>query len=286
MKIKDIKIGYDHRSIMKGLHSAYGLDFEAPYCGIEHNGKFTTRMLINEMKQHGFTPDDSIILVLVQGWHNWDKDDFYVVRIYENDFDIASPYCVDHYSRKYDFNDARKRNECHAILLGQKKEDLKSADFFRDRWGYSRKGKDVDYYGRFKSEKDVPHGGFGRYNHEIDKSGYCLDVYHCDLYERAEKYKAEKAQKAYLETDNSGQVDTLERLIDEYKNKLSKAVLNASSSDEMRAISRLMGWGGLPDIMETFETFKQKTKDKSYNSISASNVDYDYVAKKCYAYLG
>ena len=284
MKIKELKCKYG--TSMKTLHEAYGIDFMSPYCEIEHNGKFTINSLINELKEHGYSPADSLVLALVKGCNGWDSDEMNVVEITcVSDIIIAVPNCLSRYCRKYDFNDARKRSDCQAIFFAQKYKYLKGAVYSYHHYSkcYYRDVFEVDYHKRFNDENDVPRGRF--YDREIDKSGYCIDVYRSDLHSRVEKYKAEKAKNAYLQTDNADKVAILERLISEYKAKLSRALLNASTSDDVREIDRLMGWGGLSDIISTYETFKKKTEERSYSSIDASNADYDYVAKKCYAYL-
>ena len=284
MRIKELQNKYG--TTMRTLHEAYGIDFMSPYYEIEHNGKFTVNSLINKLKEHGYSPADSLILALVKGCNGWDSDDWNVVEIAPSaDIIIDVPNCLSKYIRKYDFNDARKSEDCHAIFFAQKRTYLKGAVFSYHSYSkcYYHDISEVDYHRRFKDENAVPRGRF--YDREIDKSGYCLDVYRSDLHSRVEKYKAEKAKNAYLQTDNADKVATLERLISEYKVKLSKALLNASTSDDVREIDRLMGWGGLSDIINTYETFKKKTEERSYSSIDASNADYDYVAKKCYAYL-
>ena len=284
MKIKELKCKYG--TSMRTLHEAYGIDFMSPYCEIEHNGKFTVNSLINELKELGYTPADSLVLALVKGRHGWDSDEMNVVEIiHTSALIIDVPNCLSKYVRKYDFNDARKCDDCQAIFFAQKREYLKGSDFSYHCYSkcYYRDVFEIDYHKRFNGGNDVPRGRF--YDRELDKSGYCLDVYRSDLHNRLDKYKAEKAKNAYLQTDNADKVAVLERLINEYKVKLSKALLNASTSDDVREIDRLVGWGGLSDIINTFETFKKKTEERSYSSIDASNADYDYVAKKCYAYL-
>lgn len=286
MFIKDLN-GRNYGTNMKALHEALGIDWEAPYCEIEHNGKFTVRSMTKELAAHGYTPEDSMLLALVRGCNSWDSDEWHVVRIYNNSYDVDMPYCIDHYFRKYDFEDARKEEDCHAIFFAQKKEYLTTARFSRHTYGgYSRRDKEVDYHGRFKNVESVPIYGYGHREHTLDSSGYCLDVYREDLNERVDRYKKEKAKAAYLKTDNSDKIVTLARLIEEYKKKLSSEILTAKTLEEIRKLDSLMGWGGLYDIVSDFQMFTKKTNEQSFNSIDESNNVYDRVAKKCYSYLG
>lgn len=286
MKIKELnKNGRRYGTNMKSLHEVFGIDWEKPYCEIEHDGKFTVRSMTKEIADQGHTPDDSILLALVKGVDGWDSDEWHVVRIYAEHYDINMPFCVDRYYRKSDFEDARKKNDCTAIFFAQKTKYLTGAKWEHRSWeGYSYHGEEEkDYHKRFKSARDVPRG---YHQNTLDHSGYWLDVYREELNSRVAKYKAEKAKSEYLKTDNSDKISTLARLIDEYKKKLSKAILETTTAEEIRELENLMGYHGLCDIVETFETFRDNTLNKSYGSIRQSNRDYDHVAKKCYEYLG
>lgn len=260
--------------MMQNLHKALGIDWLSPYIEIEHKGKFTINSLNKELAAHGYTPDNSLVLVLMQGPEYWNSDEWLVTRIYENDFDVAMPYILDNFCRKYDFNDARKKDSCHAIFFAQKKEYLTPCDL--------SKIKKPDYHGRFKDLSDI----YNLYRPTLDHSGYIVSFYRDELRERAEKYKAEKAKNAYLQTDNKDKITVLERLIDEYKKKVSEEVLTISTAEDALKMSRLLDFSGLYDIIRTFNTFKDKTINKTYTSIKASDNDYDAVAKKCYEYLG
>ena len=288
MFIKDLnKNGRNYGTNMKTLHEALGIDWEAPYCEIEHSDKFTVRSMLKELSVCGYTPDDSMVLALVRGHENWDSNDWRVVRVYDNSYDVEMPYCIDNYYRKCDFEAARKREDCHAIFFAQKKECLTACRFSRRTYGgYTYRGKEVDYHGRFRNVESVPIYGYGHREHTLDHSGYCLDVYREDLNERVDKYKKEKAKAAYLKTDNSDKIVTLARLIEEYKKKLSSEILAAKTLEEIKELNNLIGWGGLCDIVYDFQIFTKKTNEQSFNSIDESNNVYDRVAKKCYAYLG
>ena len=285
MRIKDLN--KTRGTNMRRLHEGLGIDWQAPYCEIEHIGKFTVKSMTKEMSAHGFTPQNSVLLALVQGGNTWNTADWNVVRIYDDGFVVDMPRCMDHYFRKGDFDNDRKKETCHAIFFAQKKEYLKGAKFTSNSWGgYYHHTKEIDKYGRFKDPDSVSRWLAGTYNPEIDPSGYCVDLYRSDLKMRAEIYKAEKAKEAYLKTDNTDKIDTLARLITEYKKKLSSALLSAVTSEDISAVDRALGWSGLYDIMTTFERFKEHTKNRSYTSIAASDRDYKYALEKCCKYLG
>lgn len=272
--------------MMQNLHKTMGVDWLSPYIEIEHNGKFTIKSLNKELAAHGYTPDNSLILVLMQGPEFWNSDEWLVTRIYDNDFDVSMPYILASFCRKYDFNDARKKDTCNAIFFAQKKEYLTPCEWRKNSWGgYFHdlsKIKKPDYHGRFKDVSNI----YNLYRPTLDHSGYIVSFYRDELQERVEKYKAEKAKNAYLQTDNKDKITVLERLIDEYKKKVSEEVLTISTAEDALKMSRLLDFSGLYDIIRTFNTFKDKTINKTYASIKASNNDYDAVAKKCYEYLG
>lgn len=279
---KDDKIVTIHDE-MKRLHDAFGIDWTKPYTEIEHHGKFTVNSLLKEMESYCYLPKDCLILALVQGQEHWDADEWRVVRITNGDFEINMPYCVDDFYRKGDFNEARKKTDCEAIFFAQSNEYLTATQFRRNSWGggYWHETKQRDTYGRFKTADGLPW-----YNATLDKSGYCLNQYQSDLNDRLKIYKTEKAKAEYLKTDNTEKIATLERLVTSYKEKLSSAILSVSTPEGVQELDNLLGWGGLYSIINKLDTFKEKTQNKSYESIEQSNNDYDYVAKKCYAYLG
>lgn len=296
MKIKDItEKCYNENNewrtchrIMKKLHNALGIDWTKPYIEIEHEGKFTVRSLNSELALKGCNLDDSLVLALVQGTNSWDSGEWRVVRIYNNGFDIDMPYIVDRFYRKYDFDDARKNERCSAIFFAQEKKYLTGSEFAHRSWGgYDHHKKAEDRHERFKVQKEYGYtyaGGFT--NPDMDKSGYILNVYHDELEQRLRVYKKNKDRNAYLMADNTDKISTLDRLITRYREKLSKAILDADTLDKINEIDHKLSWGGLYSIMSTFNTFKKKTLDKSYDSIAESDKDYDYVAKKCYEYVG
>lgn len=283
MKIKDIENRYNKKHcMMKDLHDAFGIDWTKPYVEIEHNGKFTIHSFEKDLENIGFTNKDSILLAIVKGHELWDKDYWYVIKVCNCDFTINLPYILDTYCRKCDFNDARKKETCMAIFFAQKKEYLTNHSYVHCTYGgYEYKNKPIDICSRFTNPRETK-----IYNAVLDKSGYCLTHYRNDLNQKVAVYKADKAKREYLKTDNTDKIKTLERLIETYKKKLADDVLSISTTDDVRQIDGLLSWGGLYDIIHTFGIFKEKTLDKTYDSIAQSDKDYDCVAKKCYAYIG
>lgn len=301
MKIKDIaeRVYEDgwkdgKHLMMKKMHCAFGVDWTKPYAEIEHHGKFTVNSLKKELASQGYTPDDSLILAIVQGTNSWDSGEYNVVRIRSTSFEIEVPRILDSYFRKYDFDNARKNPDCNCIFFAQKKCDLSCSSY---RYEYSTWSG--GYYRKIENKSD-PHERVNLklctnsdgivyadnyVNPDIDKSGYILNAFRNDLNGRVKAYKAEKERNMYLSTDNSDKVLTLERLINEYKERLSKEILNADTLSKVDELRDRVSWSGLYGIMQTFETFKKKTNEKSYKSITESNKDYDFVAKKCYNYI-
>ena len=283
MKIKDIETRYTNHKHqeMKNLHDAFGIDWTKPYTEIEHNDKFTIKSLLKELAEYGNTPKDSLILAIVRGCESWDNDEWRVVRIFDDEYNIDLPYCIDHFYRKGDFEYARKQVTCEAIFFAQKKEYITPSNFSHNTWGgYQRRDKAIDIYGRLK---DTTHVGY--YEPKFDKSGYLLNAYRKDLQKRFHVYKANKDCTEYLKTNNTDKITILERLIEDYKEKLSKDILSIDTIEDLKGIEDLQQWGRFYNILHTFADFKKKTLDRSYNSIKASDDDFDYVSKKCYAYL-
>lgn len=280
MKIKNLK-NSEYSTCMRTLHNAFGIDWTKPYLEIEHTGKFTVKSLENEVASHGFTPADSLVLALVKGAYSWDKNEWRAVKMTGADFEIDLPNCIDKFYRKYDFNDARKMPTCDAIFFAQKKEYLVGSEYAHNSWsGYSANRKCVDDHGRF-----TPENASYRID-RLDKSGYDLAVYRAELKTRAKAYKEARDKEAYLSTDNTAKITVLEGLVAAYKKKLSEEILLVKTVEDAAVMRDHTSWGGLYSIMNTFETFKRKTLEKSYRSVEASEADYNEVLKACAAYLG
>lgn len=110
----------------------------------------------------------------------------------------------------------------------------------------------------------------------IDKSGYLLRARREELKARAAKLRAEKAAKAYQETDDSQKVKELAGMIDELKAAIVTRITAAKTYEEMKATSAMIDNynTGLKWIMYSFEMYRAKVEAKTFCSIAAAEKAY------------
>ena len=310
--IKPFEILY--HGMMKNLHDVFKYDFNHDYKFYYHKGKFTMRD-IEKLLNDGFDKYNSLVAVMtrpvkrIYDLYSVDTDEFITVLYtpissgnYDVEFDnrnkLRKP--LDWIYRKTDFNTLRKSDDIETLVLIQKNKDLTSA----------KKNNDIDYKSRFKA---VPHYDgmnlddamtysfdFIPYGYKtpfkdrfmsmhikdfIDKSGYLKALFTDDLEKRAKQIKEKALKDAYLKTDNTDKIDTLERLIEQYKTKLSEQLKAIKTLDDLNKVDRLLGWSGLYDIISDYNTFKRKTENKDFDSIEQSNNLYDHINKRIYEYI-
>lgn len=217
----------------------------------------------------------------------------------------SSPYSA--FYRKADFEETRKKTTAETYIIMQKAADTsikggKHRDIIAANGRYKLieekkhgDGHGNTYTGAITLQRTYDHGSRieykanpGRYINVstmwkpasaaemIDKSGYLLRARREDLKRRAAKLKAEKAAKAYRATDDREKVEEIRGMIANMKKAIIKKLEAANSYDEVSAVHTMIDRypDGLKWIVNSFETYEEKTTNKAYTSIEAANATY------------
>jgi microcompartment protein CcmL/EutN len=101
------------------------------------------------------------------------------------------------------------------------------------------------------------------------------------LKRRAEQLRREKAAAAYQATDDREKVEEIRGMIENMKAGIIAALKAAASYDQVSAVRTMIDRypDGLKWIVNTFETYEEKTNAKSYTSINAAERTYTELKK-------
>ena len=310
--------------LMRALHNTFNFDFNAPYKCYYIDGKFTMKKLepYAEVFHNGETVvlirvkpdkrDDAI------GIYGYTKKYLMLVRFnpYKGGgFDIENTTPVGAWSRdafdnfyaKGDFECMRKSDITDAWLLTQsyKVRTKPIGDCTTVKFDPTDRFKIVNRYdGNVSPDNYLWHCDFIPYGYKghtstptnaslyrttigeyIDKSGYIFYGKQDEYKRKLAEIRAQKAKDAYLKTDNTDKVNTLARLVERYKTKLSEQLLAVKTLDDVNAVDRLIGWSGLYSIIDDYLTFKKNTENKAFASIKESDALYDRINKRIYEYI-
>lgn len=297
-------------TILRGIRFIKGYNYNAPIAFYEINGPFTVNQIKKEVDNAGYNVHNAIITVLL-------KDDYF-----DNEYNLAELTIADtvntdfnyvwfdkiagaeihRYIAKGDFNEDRKKENAHAFVICQLKENIKKPA-----------KKEVDLTNRFKVthvnkrckacggtsyigdiETTICNAAGQKYTRKhtftctetkleniIDKSGYFVDIKREDLKQRAKKLRADRAKNAYQATNNAAKIETLENIIAAKKAAIVKALNDASTATEVKTVcEKLNRWNGLPDIITSFETLKIRDTSKDYATIKDFETRYNDIMNK------
>ena len=115
----------------------------------------------------------------------------------------------------------------------------------------------------------------------FDKSGYLTYDRRENLRRRAQALREERAKAAYLASDKQQeQIEELCGLIAVRQMELVEALTVANTSQDFKAIAKAIGeygWNTFSGIVSDYETFCEKTRNKSYPSIEDSDRAYNKI---------
>jgi len=112
----------------------------------------------------------------------------------------------------------------------------------------------------------------------IDHSGYYLLNRQDELKRKAAKLRAEREKAAYNATDTSGRVAEAKKAVSEFKQQIADKILHTSTYEGLKELARIFdkfAW-----TIFDVELFEQRTTEKEYSSIAASEKAYNNIIKK------
>lgn len=216
-----------------------------------------------------------------------------------------------HYYTKGDFNEERKQTTTETYMIMQKPGSLSTSGENKKSFSNSERytviearkhgdGHGNTYIGALELKRTTDNGSRARYEANpgryiniakmwkpatvaemIDKSGYLLHERRQDLKRRAEQLRREKAAAAYQATDDREKVEEIRGMIENMKAGIIEALKAATTCDEVSAVHTMIDRypDGLKWIVNTFETYEEKTNEKSFTSINAAERVYTDLKK-------
>lgn len=308
-----------NKCAMQDLHSVLGLDFCKPFDVFTIRGKYTVKQIQKEAERRNYNLSSSVVAVCTRdrakekyGW----SCNFHLVEIkqsgnIENEYRL--PYRsnykngLDTFYKKGLFDETRKSADAETVIfiqdkkyikVPQKKENDYSKRFHLEGFNYlyTSEGKyikdvtikELDSNGRVFTRQligQVYYSGYKGYcktiEEVIDKSGYFVDERRNNLKRRAAALKAEREKAKYRTVDNSAQLEELKTLIQARKLAIIEELKKAETSLELRNIEKMLAYfRGFSGIVADYETFKEKTENKQYSSIEASDRIYNNIKER------
>lgn len=300
------------RKLMPSLHEACGFDFCKPYAVKEFDGRFTENKIKRMMAEtllegEAVTPTTHRIIILTKGGGAFTfANVWYLVEIRYNkaNIDLRSNYSYresfDYFYVKSRFNDFRKSDDCHTIVVAQhhkycKIPEKKPLDM-AERMDVAKFGYCYSYRSnkRYISSIEVkdPHTrktvcsyvhGIETDNADeiIDKSGYLLYTRRADLKRRAIKRKEEAAKAIADRTDFSEHVTTLTNLVAYKKGILLERFKNCNSSADYRDFDRDFSYfDGFITALEDYERYCKCVNEKGFKSVESESNFYNSLMAK------
>ena len=288
---------------LRGLHDAFGFDFEQPFTVLHSVIGFTVNKIQKALQAEGYADSFAALLVYDKSWPRWHVATLQrgkVQATFERhelpswwDLEYKEPF--DGFYTKVRFEELRKAGaEVYVVAQERahlRKQEAKPIDYtaryrvIDGEWDYNRsirlvrldsKGNKVKYskpayrYGETVSISDC-----------IDKSGYLTYGRRANLRRRAQALREERAKAAYMASDKQQeQIEELCGLIAVRQMELVEALTVANTSQDFKAIAKAIGeynWNSFSDIVSDYETFCEKTRNKSYPSIEDSDRAYNKI---------
>ena len=289
---------------LRGLHDAFGFDFEQPFTVLHSAIGFTVNKIQKTLRLYGFTSNAfAALLVYDASWPCWrvaTLDHGKVKAVFERYefprwYELGYKEPFDDFYTKGSFEELRKAwAEVYVVAQERthlRKQEAKPIDYtaryrvIDGEWDYNRsirlarmdsKGNKVKY-----SEPAHRYRETVSISDCIDKSGYLTYDRRENLRRRAQALREERAKAAYLASDKQQeQIEELCGLIAIRQMELVEALTVANTSQEFMAVSKAIGeysWHSFSGIVSDYETFCEKTRNKSYPSIEDSDRAYNKI---------
>lgn len=299
------------KKLMPSLHEACGFDFCKPYAVKEFDGRFTENKIKKMMAEtllegEAVTPITHRIVVLTKGGRLVNADMWYLVEIRYSkvNIDIRSNYSYrdsfDYFYAKSRFDEFRKSDSCHTIIVAQRLKDCKIPEkkpldmterMDVIRFNYCRSyPSDRRYISSI--EVNDPHTkkhvcsyvhGIETNNEDeiIDKSGYLLYTRRAELKRRMVQRKEEAAKAIADRTDFSEHVTTLTNLVAYRKGILLERFKNCNTSADYRDFDRDFSYfDGFITALEDFERYCKCVSEKGFRSVESESNFYNSLMAK------
>lgn len=299
------------RKLMPSLHKACGFDFCKPYAVAEFDGRFTENKIRKMMAEttlegESVTPTTHRIIILTKGGTRVNPNMWHLVEIRSNkaNIDIRSDYSYresfDYFYAKCRFDEFRKSDDCHTIVVAQNYKYCKipeklpldlSERINVLRFNYSRSyPSEKRYISSFEAVN--PHTkdkvwSYVRGVHTdnadeiIDKSGYLLYTRRDELKRRGVQRKEEAAKAIVDRTDFSEHVTTLTNLVAYRKGILLERFKSCNSSADYREFDRDFSYfDGFINALEDFERYCKYVDEKSFKNLEAESGMYNSLIAK------
>lgn len=289
---------------LRGLHDAFGFDFEQPFTVLHSVIGFTVNKIQKALQAEGYADSFASLLVYDKSWPCWrvaTLDHGKVKAVFERcelprwwELGYEEPF--DDFYTKGSFEELRKAGS-EVYVVAQEpayfraKQEAKALDPSR-RYRVENATWDYDYTVNAVplDSKGLPvkyHQPAHRLHEEpapadcFDKSGYLVYDRRENLRRRAQALREERAKAAYLASDKQQeQIEELCGLIAVRQMELVEALTVANTSQEFMAVAKSIGeysWHSFSGIVSDYETFCEKTRNKSYPSIEDSDRAYNKI---------
>ena len=291
------------RNTFTALNKVFGYNFEKPFTTAKINGSFTINKIWKELDNKHNAHDSVVVALMVCDDNVCTWRNHTVTRILSDNIDIdfrmysTNTKVWDTFFAKGDFHDRRKIAK-KVYIIAQKKElmnDPKKTAFYdmRERFVYDGKytrwarncgdsdtyisrielidpqhnNKRFEYSPSYRSNKP-----YREISEIIDKSGYIINNKRLELIHRAEELRKARAAAGFKATDNTAIINGLKGRIDSLQNAICKALDSATSSEDIRAIEKVLSsWDGLGGVFRKYERILSGEREKSFSSIAAFN---------------
>ena len=290
------------------LHNVNGIDWNAEVTIYYLDGKFTIQALNKALVNLGFNDFNGDILVISQNTnaYYWRKDRWFVTRVFTDNTIEVERDCLGHrvyntldnFFAKGDFHEYRKSDDTKSFVILQTYKNRKYPKY--GRWSDNRitdyntrynlvevckycksVNDDTTYISRVIIKKDSVEYRYSleRWGHDsndvndfIDKSGYLVDHVREEYARRVKELKAERAKAAYLEMDNTREIQELRNLAESLKNLYANKLLSVHDSESIGGIVKALDrWDGITDIFRNIESVEKRTKEKAFDSVEHYN---------------
>lgn len=303
----------EQRKALQVLSCMFGFNFQADFGVTEINGKTTVNQIVKAATNDGYKLfNDKLVILIRDTAGNQYEQRYHIVKIdkssrIEIDYRIPSwkirPTELETFWRKSDFEEMRKKTTAQTLIFWQNKTLLKT-----------KSDKKPELMGRFITTDDHAFGKCyqsdrktwfyhkidilalddksdknNRFEYRInqrtqnkldviDKSGYLVDAYRANLYQRFKKYKAAKDKEKVLQIDMTSRVDELKELAKNAKQAILTLFEQAETSVELRHVSALIDrWDMLSSIYSYVDDFAKQAENKIFASVENYNRDYNNI---------
>lgn len=261
---------------LQDLHNEYGFDFCKPIKAVNFTGNFTMKSLERDFGID-FANEKVVVIFKVRGYYE-------CARYTGSDVILPSSGAFDVLSniyRKGDFNDWRKAGINEVYVIAQDKYFAQDAtpnatrrnrNRYNSTFDFSERYEYYDeerhYYGLYKKGVKRCYKNLLDYSYELDKSGYVTDEKQRDLYNRAQKLKAERKAQAYKQMTNTrDMIAKVKTAIDLKKAEIAERLIKCDTADEIEKVDDALSyWSGLRGCYREYERAVERDSNKSFRS--------------------